>query len=85
MFVDHQSFHHHNNRIYAGDRTELFFRCALLCQAAIEAVWIVPCGGVPYGDENLAYVANDWHTALLPIYLQVCHAHSQRLPVHNSQ
>ena len=31
----------------------------------------MPCGGVPYGDANLAFIANDWHTALLPLYLQV--------------
>jgi len=46
-------------------------RCALLCKAALEAVWHVPCGGVPYGDSNTCFIANDWHTALLPVYLQV--------------
>ena len=46
-------------------------RCALLCKAALEAPWLVPCGGAPYGDNNLVFVANDWHTALLPVYLQV--------------
>ncbi len=34
-------------------------------------VWHVPCGGVTYGDDNLVFIANDWHTALLPVYLQV--------------
>jgi hypothetical protein len=28
------------------------------------------CGGFPYGDESLLYVANDWHTAILPVYLR---------------
>lgn len=23
-----------------------------------------------YGDGNLAFIANDWHTALLPVYLK---------------
>jgi hypothetical protein len=46
------------------------FRCALLSKAALEAPWHVPCGGAPYGDSNLAFIANDWHTALLPLYLQ---------------
>ena len=50
---------------------QILFRCALLCKAALEAPWHVPCGGVPYGDSNLAFIANDWHTALLPLYLQV--------------
>ena len=45
-------------------------RCALLSKAALEAPWHVPCGGAPYGDNNLVFIANDWHTALLPIYLQ---------------
>jgi len=50
---------------------QILFRCALLSKAALEAPWHVPCGGVPYGDSNLAFIANDWHTALLPLYLQV--------------
>ncbi|KAG4937427.1 hypothetical protein JHK85_052346 [Glycine max] len=32
--------------------------------------WHVPCGGVCYGDGNLAFIENDWHTALLPVYLK---------------
>ena len=31
----------------------------------------MPCGGAIYGDDNLVFIANDWHTALLPVYLQV--------------
>ncbi len=34
-------------------------------------MWHVPCGGAIYGDDNLVFIANDWHTALLPVYLQV--------------
>ena len=34
-------------------------------------MWHVPCGGAAYGDSNLVFIANDWHTALLPVYLQV--------------
>ncbi len=34
-------------------------------------VWHVPCGGFTYGDDNLVFIANDWHTSLLPVYLQV--------------
>lgn len=52
---------------YARDVT---WRGALLSQAGIEAVWHVPCGGFPYGDESLVYIANDWHTAILPVYLR---------------
>ena len=49
---------------------EVIFRCALLSKAALEAACHVPCGGSPYGDANLLFIANDWHTALLPVYLQ---------------
>ncbi|PNH12391.1 Granule-bound starch synthase 2, chloroplastic/amyloplastic [Tetrabaena socialis] len=70
IFVDHPCFQNHGKDIYGGDRGEIQFRCALLCKAALEAVWHVPCGGIAYGDENLCFIANDWHTALLPVYLQ---------------
>lgn len=71
VFVDHPSFHFRAKDIYGGERQEIQFRCALLCKAALESVWHVPCGGAIYGDNNTVFVANDWHTALLPVYLQV--------------
>jgi glycogen synthase len=55
----------------------VLFRCALLSKAALEAPWHVACGGAPYGDSNLLFIANDWHTALLPVYLQVHSACAQ--------
>eukprot|EP00898_Chlorokybus_atmophyticus_P003706 jgi/Chlat1/4336/Chrsp29S04501 len=70
VFVDHACFHNFAHNIYGGTRQEVQSRCILLCKAAIEAPWHVPCGGVVYGDENLIFIANDWHTALLPVYLQ---------------
>ncbi|KAL4447598.1 hypothetical protein ABPG75_004817 [Micractinium tetrahymenae] len=70
VFVDHSSFHAYAHEIYGGSRQEIQFRCALLTKAALEAPWVVPCGGVPYGEDNLIFVANDWHTSLLPFYLQ---------------
>jgi starch synthase len=71
VFVDHPAFHVRSKDIYGGERQEIQFRCALLCKAALESVWHVPCGGVAYGDNNTVFIANDWHTALLPVYLQV--------------
>jgi starch synthase len=71
VFVDHPCFHSRAKDIYGGERQEIQFRCALLCKAALESVWHVPCGGVIYGDNNTVFIANDWHTALLPVYLQV--------------
>ena len=70
VFVDHGAYHHVRDSIYSGDRSAATFRNSMLCQAALEAVWQVPCGGFPYGDENLIFVANDWHASLLPVYLQ---------------
>ncbi len=69
VFIDHPCYRVGKD-IYGGGREALMFRCALLSKAALEAVWHVPCGGVAYGDDNCVFVANDWHTALLPVYLQ---------------
>ncbi|KAF6134505.1 hypothetical protein GIB67_028526 [Kingdonia uniflora] len=41
-----------------------------ILQYVAQVPWYVPCGGVCYGDGNLVFVANDWHTALLPVYLR---------------
>jgi starch synthase len=72
VFVDHSCYHNRKGGdIYKGERLEQAFRHGLLCKAALEAVWHVPCGGVPYGDSNTIFIANDWHTAVLPVYLQV--------------
>ncbi|GAQ91856.1 hypothetical protein KFL_008700010 [Klebsormidium nitens] len=70
VFVDAPCFHAAADNIYGGSRQDIMYRCITLCKAAVEAVWHVPCGGIPYGDSNLVFVANDWHTALLPVYLQ---------------
>ena len=80
VFIDHPAYHAVAGDIYAGDRAEANFRNAMLCQAAIEAVWHVPCGGVPYGDSDLVYMANDWHTSLLPVYLQAYYQDHGKLP-----
>ncbi|KAL2631158.1 hypothetical protein R1flu_015844 [Riccia fluitans] len=70
VFVDSPLFHAYQSNIYGGSREDVLTRMILLCKAAVEAPWHVPCGGVPYGDGNLVFIANDWHTALLPVYLQ---------------
>ncbi|XRA96195.1 glycogen glucosyltransferase [Pycnococcus provasolii] len=70
VFVNHPCFIENAENIYGGSVMDVAWRGALLSQAAIEAIWHVPCGGFPYGTESLVYVANDWHTALLPVYLQ---------------
>ncbi|KAH7554577.1 hypothetical protein ACOSP7_027993 [Xanthoceras sorbifolium] len=70
VFIDCHMFRHMENNIYAGKREDILKRMVLFCKAAVEVPWHVPCGGVCYGDGNLVFIANDWHTALLPVYLK---------------
>ncbi|KAI3452297.1 hypothetical protein Pfo_008962 [Paulownia fortunei] len=70
VFVDSPIFRHIENNIYGGNRVDILKRMTLFCRAAIEVPWYVPCGGICYGDGNLVFIANDWHTALLPVYLK---------------
>ncbi|XP_021721398.1 granule-bound starch synthase 2, chloroplastic/amyloplastic-like [Chenopodium quinoa] len=69
VFIEAPMFRHLND-IYGGSRQDILKRMALFCKAAVEVPWHVPCGGVCYGDGNLVFIANDWHTALLPVYLK---------------
>ncbi|XP_019157113.1 PREDICTED: granule-bound starch synthase 2, chloroplastic/amyloplastic [Ipomoea nil] len=70
VFVDSPILQHRENNIYGGNRVDILKRMVLFCKAAIEVPWYVPCGGICYGDGNLVFIANDWHTALLPVYLK---------------
>ncbi|GMP28850.1 hypothetical protein CsSME_00004217 [Camellia sinensis var. sinensis] len=70
VFIDSHVFRHIENNIYGGNHVDILKRMVLFCKAAVEVPWHVPCGGVCYGDGNLVFVANDWHTALLPVYLK---------------
>ncbi|XP_074582158.1 soluble starch synthase 2-2, chloroplastic/amyloplastic-like isoform X2 [Curcuma longa] len=70
VFIDSPIFRHIENDIYGGKREDILKRMILLCKAAVEVPWRVPCGGFCYGDGNLVFIANDWHTSLLPVYLK---------------
>uniref|UniRef100_A0A2N9FBR8 starch synthase n=1 Tax=Fagus sylvatica TaxID=28930 RepID=A0A2N9FBR8_FAGSY len=70
VFIESPMFRHLEHNIYGGNRMDILKRMILFCKAAVEVPWHVPCGGVCYGDGNLAFIANDWHTALLPVYLK---------------
>ncbi|KAL2523092.1 Starch synthase 2 [Forsythia ovata] len=70
VFMDSPVFQHRENNIYGGNRVDILKRMVLFCKAAVEVPWLVPCGGFCYGDGNLVFIANDWHTALLPVYLK---------------
>ncbi|TQD93221.1 hypothetical protein C1H46_021126 [Malus baccata] len=70
VFIESAVFRHMENNIYTGKREDILKRMVLFCKAAVDVPWLVPCGGACYGDGNLAFIANDWHTALLPVYLK---------------
>ncbi|KAJ4974826.1 hypothetical protein NE237_008000 [Protea cynaroides] len=70
VFIESPVLRHIENNIYGGTRVDILKRMVLFCKAAVEVPWHVPCGGVCYGDGNLVFIANDWHTALLPVYLK---------------
>jgi ADP-glucose type glycogen/starch synthase len=72
IFVDHPSFRrgasiycHPNNGPEYDDN---LFRFALLSLAATEAPLVLTLGGSTYGDGCL-FIANDWQTGLVPVYL----------------
>lgn len=83
VFVDHPMFlakvrGKTGSKIYgpiAGqDYDDNQLRFSLLCQAALEAPRVLnlnnnPYYSGPYG-EDVVFIANDWHTALLPCYLK---------------
>ncbi|KAI6706956.1 hypothetical protein NL676_009918 [Syzygium grande] len=83
VFVDHPMFLEKvwgktGSKVY-GPRTGQDYkdnqlRFSLLCQAALEAPRVLNLNNGknfsgPYG-EDVVFVANDWHTALLPCYLK---------------
>mmetsp|Transcript_35551 Transcript_35551/g.102423 ORF Transcript_35551/g.102423 Transcript_35551/m.102423 type:complete len:598 (+) Transcript_35551:66-1859(+) len=72
IFVDHPSFHRpgglYYNQQLGVEYADNLFRFSLFCLAAIEAPVCVAPGGAPFGDKVM-FLANDWQTALLPVYL----------------
>ncbi|KAI3681912.1 hypothetical protein L6452_36719 [Arctium lappa] len=83
VFVDHPMFLEKvwgktTSKIYgpiAGiDYQDNQLRFSLLCQAALEAPRVLNLNSSeyfsgPYG-EDVVFIANDWHTALIPCYLK---------------
>ncbi|XP_073052098.1 granule-bound starch synthase 1, chloroplastic/amyloplastic-like [Primulina eburnea] len=83
VFVDHPWF---LEKVWGKTKSKLYgpnagtdyednqLRFSLLCQAAIEATRVLSLNSSkyfsgPYG-EDVVFIANDWHTALLPCYLK---------------
>ncbi|MED6211005.1 hypothetical protein PIB30_069543 [Stylosanthes scabra] len=83
VFVDHPAFLEKvwgktESKLYGPktgeDYTDNQFRFSLLCQAALEAPRVLNLNSNayfsgPYG-EDVIFIANDWHSALLPCYLK---------------
>ncbi|KAK4799441.1 hypothetical protein SAY86_024806 [Trapa natans] len=70
VFIESHVFRHLEKNIYGGNRLDILKRMVLFCKAVVEVPWHIPCGGACYGDGNLVFIANDWHTAMLPVYLK---------------
>lgn len=73
LLVDHPTFHRPG--IYgdsSGAYGDNLYRYALLSRAAIEACTRVPVGQRPLG-ERVLFHCNDWHTGLLPVYLDAAY------------
>jgi starch synthase len=80
LFVDHPSYRRpgiygDDNGVY-GDN---LFRFALLSRAALEAPLRVPLAGELWGEDVLFH-ANDWHTGLLPVFLEGIYRSAGRYP-----
>ena len=61
---------HPADQIYGGSRQDVLYRCALLSKAALEAPRLLPGGEAGALGEGCLFVANDFHAALVPVYLQ---------------
>ncbi|MFZ5481454.1 MAG: glycogen synthase [Myxococcota bacterium] len=91
LFVDHPSFARPG--IYGdthGQYGDNLFRYALLARAALEAVSRVPLGDRPLGEDCVLHV-NDWHTSLVPLYVEALYRPAGRfqragtvLGIHNA-
>ncbi|KAL8231508.1 hypothetical protein R6Q57_001286 [Mikania cordata] len=83
VFIRCHMFNNLGSNIYGGNREDILRRMVLFCKAAVEvqlknkmsrtllsSSMVRAMRGVCYGDGNLVFIANDWHTALLPVYLK---------------
>merc|ERR1719215_1668667 len=79
VFVDHPSFMERvagltGSKLYGPewgyDFADNRARYAYFCKAALIAIQDLPLAGYPYGDKSIV-VANDWHSALVPMFIDV--------------
>jgi len=80
IFVKHPCFERKGMYGEGGmDYGDNLFRFALFAWAALEAPLVVPCGGVPYG-EDVVFLANDWQAGFVPLILT---SHYRRYKVYS--
>jgi len=79
VFVDHPTFLERVDGLtgaklygpeWGKDFADNQARFAYFCKAALVAVKDLPLGGSTYGDE-VVVVVNDWHSALVPLFIHV--------------
>jgi starch synthase len=71
VFVDHPSYPRPGG-LYADDHGvygDNQFRYMLLCLAGLEAPLQLPLGERGLYGQDCVFIANDWHAALVPVYL----------------
>lgn len=78
VFIDHPLF---LEKVWGMSKQKLYgpawgkdyednqLRFAMFCEAALVATKQLNLGGTPYGEE-VVFVANDWHAALVPMYIK---------------
>lgn len=80
IFVKHGCFEREGMYGEGGmDYGDNLFRFALFAWAALEAPLVVPCGGVPFG-EDIVVLANDWQAGFVPLILS---SHYRRYQVYS--
>mmetsp|Transcript_28839 Transcript_28839/g.65344 ORF Transcript_28839/g.65344 Transcript_28839/m.65344 type:complete len:655 (-) Transcript_28839:258-2222(-) len=80
VFVKHGSFERKGMYGEGGmDYGDNLFRFALFAWASLEAPLVVPCGGIPYG-EDVVFLANDWQAGFVPLILT---SHYRRYKVYS--
>lgn len=73
VFVDHPSFRRpgglYHNLTDNQEYSDNLFRFALFSLAALEVPVAIELGGAPRYGGKVMFIANDWQTGLLPVYM----------------
>jgi len=77
VFIDHPSFHRpgglYHNTADNQEYDDNLFRFALFSLAALEVPVGMDIGGSPRYGGKVTFIANDWQTGLVPVYMQHRH------------